>query len=197
MRPASGPRSRAGAVFASPRERRLWLSAAAVVGAIYATAGLARTWADALRSEGLLAAAFWVGFLLIVAAIAVQGLRRRPGGLEVGLALGVAGAYLLALLRLAIPEERTHLIEYSAVALLVHAALLERRRAGRRVPAPGLVAIALTVAVGWLDEGGQALLPGRVYDLRDVAFNALAAVLAVGGSGLLAWAHRRADRIRP
>ena len=36
--------------------------------------------------------------------------------------------------------------------------------------------------VGWLDEGVQGLLPNRMYDLRDVAFNALAAALALGAA---------------
>lgn len=183
----------ADSIFVSARERRLWAAAVAVVAVLFATLGLARQWADALRSEGLLAAVFWVGFLMILGAIAVQGLRRRPGRLEVGLALGVAGAYLIALLRLAIPEERTHLIEYSVVALLVYEALRERSTS-RPVPMPGLLAIAITAAIGLADEGVQWLLPGRVFDLRDVAFNALAAVLAVGGSGLLAWARRRTRR---
>ena len=46
-------------------------------------------------------------------------------------------------------------------------------------------------AFGWLDEGIQWLLPGRVYDLRDVGFNALAAAMAVFGRLALAWARRR------
>ena len=34
--------------------------------------------------------------------------------------------------------------------------------------------------LGWLDEGIQALLPNRVYDLRDVFFNSVAAGLVIG-----------------
>jgi len=36
----------------------------------------------------------------------------------------------------------------------------------------------------WLDEGIQWLLPGRVYDLRDVGFNALAAGAGLGAAAL-------------
>jgi VanZ family protein len=38
-------------------------------------------------------------------------------------------------------------------------------------------AAALAAAIGYVDELIQWILPGRVYDLRDVAMNALGAVL--------------------
>jgi len=44
----------------------------------------------------------------------------------------------------------------------------------------------LTAAVGWIDEGVQHLLPNRVYDLRDVALNAAAGLLAIS---IVALAH--------
>ena len=172
--------------FTSERERCLWIWALVVLAAIYATLGLAQTLAGLLRDEGLISDAFWVGLLLLAAAVVVQGLKRRPGGLEIGVALGVAGAYLIAFLRLTIPEERSHLIEYSVVALLIYEALSERKRQGRRVPMPAVLAVAATALLGWLDEAIQLFLPDRVYDLRDVGFNALAGVMAVVGSAALA-----------
>lgn len=182
--------------FTSDRERRLWLWALAVVVAIYSTLGLAQTLAGALRDHNLISNAFWLGLLLVGAAIVVQGLRKRPGGTEIGVALGVTGAYLIALLRMAVPEERSHLIEYSVVALLVYEALMERARQGRRVPVPALLAIGATVLVGVLDECIQALLPSRVFDLRDIGFDILAATMAVFASLALAWARRRASQAR-
>ncbi len=111
------------------------------------------------------------------------------------MALGVTAVYGMVVVRMGIgPEERTHLFEYGLVAVLLHQALGERRRNGRRVPAPALQAIALTALLGWLDEGIQALLPDRVYDLRDVGTNAVAAVMAVVASAALARA-RRWDRL--
>jgi VanZ family protein len=41
------------------------------------------------------------------------------------------------------------------------------------------VALVFVAAAGWIDEGIQALLPSRYYDLRDVAFNAAAGALAL------------------
>ncbi len=181
-------------IFSSDRERRLWFWSLATVAAIGLSLGLGSTLAGELLDSGLVGAAFWLGLFLVGAAVVVQGLRRRPGGAEIGVALGVAGAYLLAFLRMTIPSERSHLIEYSVLALFIHEALVERAENGRRVPAPALLALAMTVLLGWLDEGVQALLPDRVYDLRDVGFNALAGLMAITAKLALSWARRRFGR---
>jgi hypothetical protein len=178
-------------LFSSDRERRLWLWTLAVVVAIYSSLGFAPTLAGALRDRGLVSDAVLLGFLLIVAAIVFQGLDARPRGIEIGLALGIAGAYLIAFLRITTPEDRTHLVEYSVVALLVYEALTERARNKRRVPVPALLALAATVLLGSLDEGIQAFLPNRVFDIRDLGFNALAPLMAIAASLVLARARRR------
>ena len=183
-------------LFTSDRERRLWLWTLVVVVGIYSTLGLARTLAGILREEGLLTNAFWLSMLLMASAIVVQGLKRRPGGLEIGVWLGVAGVYLLVLIRMAVPEERTHLMEYTVVALLIYEALTERASNGRRVPVPALLAIGATALLGVLDEGIQALLPSRVFDPLDMLFNALAGLMAVLASLALAWARRLGNKIR-
>jgi hypothetical protein len=166
-------------LFTSARERRLWLWTLAVMVAIYSTLGPARTLVDALRERNLLQVSFALVLLLLVVVIAGRWVRRRPGWSEIGVGLGVALAYLVMFLRMGSPEERTHLIEYGIVAALIHQALLERLRHGRRVPAPAALAVALTALLGLLDEGIQAMLPSRVFDLRDVFFNALAGFMVV------------------
>ena len=179
-------------LFTSARERRLWLWTLVVVVAIYSTLGLARSLAGALGDRGLLGAgAFITGCLLVLATVVTSGLRRRPGGAEVFVALGVAAAYLLVFVRMAIPTERSHVVEYGVVAVLVHEALSERALGGRRVPVPAVLAVVVTTLVGAVDEGLQAFLPSRVFDPVDMLFNALAALLAVGASVALAWARRR------
>lgn len=79
--------------------------------------------------------------------------KNRPGWSEIGVGLGVAAVYLWALARIPHPEERTHLIEYGIVAVFIYMALSERRRNGRRVPAPALTAVVVTAVLGWIDEG--------------------------------------------
>lgn len=177
-------------LFASDRERRLWIWALAVVIAIYSTLGLAGTLAGALRARNLLGVAFGAGFVAAIAAVVGMALRRRPGRREIWVGLGVAAAYGMVLVRMALVE-RTHLFEYGLVAVLIHAALDERRRGGRRVPVPAVLAVVATALLGWLDEGIQSLLPNRTYDVLDVGVNALAGVMAVGASLGLAWARRR------
>ncbi|WP_419942983.1 VanZ family protein [Candidatus Palauibacter sp.] len=186
--------------FSSDRERRLWIWALAVVVAIYSTADLARTLADALRESGLLeatASMFGAGMLLIGAMIVVQGLRERSRGVEVGFALGVAAIAVIGFARGISAAERSHLIEYAVLALIVHEALLERRGQGMRVPVPAVLAIVGTIMVGVLDECIQFFLPSRTFDWFDILFDLLASVMAVGSSVSLRWVRRWLARLRP
>ena len=137
---------------------------------------------------------FVVALLMAVVAIVVIGLSTKPGPAEVGIAIAIASAYIMVLSRITILEERSHLFEYGILAALIYLALAERRRQGRRVPVPALLAIVITTAIGWIDEGIQLLLPSRVYDIWDVGFNALAAFMAVLAIVSLSWARRRAKR---
>lgn len=184
-------------LFASRREQHLWGWALAVVAAIFSTLGWVPTLARFLRDHGLLEGLFVLGLILIGAAILAQGLTWRPRGIEIGVALGIVATYLLVFARMAIPEERTHLIEYGVVAVFVNEALTERASQGRHVPVPALLAVLATAVVGLLDECIQAFLPNRVFDYRDIVFNGLAAVMAVAASVALAWARRRRNRNRP
>ena len=166
--------------FASRRERWLWALVAAVVAGIYATLGVAGELASELRNRDLLDALFFGAFVVMLVAIAVAARRVRLGGLELGVVLAVVCAYMMLFLRMGIPEERSHLIEYSVVALLMHEAWIERQAAGRVVRSPGLFAFVGASVVGIVDEMIQALLPNRVFDVVDIGFNVLAAALAVG-----------------
>ncbi|MDH3733398.1 MAG: VanZ family protein [Gemmatimonadota bacterium] len=177
-------------LFTSRRERRLWFWALAVVVAIYSTLGLAGTLVSVLGDRTVGFGWFW-GFIVLVAAIAWSGWTRRPGRFELWVGVGVTAAYAMAFFRLGLgPAERTHLFEYGLVAVLIHQALLERRSNGRPVPVPGIIAIGVTVLLGWVDESIQWLLPNRVYDIVDVGFNALAALMSVTASSALARARR-------
>ncbi len=180
-------------LFSSKRERRLWLWVVLVMAAIYATLGLAQQWAQVLEERGLLdftVGLFLLCMLLVGLTILTQGLKVRPGGAEVAVAVGVATAYLLVLTRMTIPTERSHLIEYSIIGVLIYEALSERKSQGRRVPLPPVLAILITVALGALDEGIQWLLPNRVFDPVDILFNTIAGTMAVAASAALTWARR-------
>ncbi|MGI9455095.1 MAG: VanZ family protein [Aeoliella sp.] len=184
-------------LFTSNRERRLWAWTLAIVVAIYSTLSLAPTLARALRDSGLIEEAVLLSMLLIVATILTLGLKARPGGAEIGVALGVTAVYLLLFLRMtASPAERTHLMEYGVVAVFVYEALTERASQGRRVPVPALLAALATSLLGVLDECIQAFLPSRVFDPIDILFNVLAAVMSVVAMVVLSWARRLTIRAR-
>jgi hypothetical protein len=139
-------------LFPSVRERNLWLLVLVVLIAIYSTLGPGGALAAFLRERNLLRISISLVVLLAVGFVAWRWLRSRPNIGEVGVALGIAAVYLFAWIRIPIPEERTHLIEYSLVAVLIYLALTERQRNGRRVPVPALLAIVATALLGLLDE---------------------------------------------
>ncbi len=74
--------------FTSGRERRLWAWTLAVVVAIYATLGLARTLSDELRNRDLLDNTFFTAFVVLVVAVVVRALRLRRSGGQPGVVAG-------------------------------------------------------------------------------------------------------------
>lgn len=169
-------------LFRTPLERRLWLAVGIAVGLLLAALYPMQFVLDALRARGLLRLAIAALFLLSAGAV-VGSLTRNRAPLAAWLVVALAGALYAALaLAMEVPQERLHLVEYGGLALLLRAAIAEsvaRRPAGDRVSNIDVWALGAATAIGWLDEGVQGILPNRIYDLRDVAFNALAAALAL------------------
>lgn len=161
--------------------RRAWLALALYVAAIYLllpygpriALPLARTpvgrW---LLGPGL---ATIIGVAAVAMAIV---LRRRRAPLRTYLALACAAiGYTVAFSWLRAQHlERTHLPEYGVAAWLAW------RAVSPLVPGGVLgyaAAATLGAAIGLGDELLQGIVPGRVYDIRDVAMNAVGAVLGV------------------
>jgi hypothetical protein len=93
----------------------------------------------------------------------------------------LAAAIGAMVLGLSIPEERVHFVEYGALALLARYALACHLPPSRQY----LGAWLLASIAGWCDEAIQGLLPDRVYDLRDVVVNSVAALLTLAGDEAL------------
>jgi len=178
-------------LFTSNREKRLWIWVIAALIAILLSLGFAGELSGVLFNEQSTAALFILGCLLVLATVVTQGLTKRPSRNQIGIFLGIVAVYLLVFVRFSIPAERSHLIEYGVVALLIFEALIERRNQGRSVPIPSILAIVVTSAIGVVDESIQAFLPNRVFDPRDMLFNGLAAVMAVASSTALRWDKSR------
>jgi pimeloyl-ACP methyl ester carboxylesterase len=187
-------------LFTSRGEKRLWLAAGLCIFLIYSSLYLARPVAEFLRQQNLLRLTVTLVFVSTGSLIGWRLLVGRPGWRVMCTVGAIMIAYLVLLTTIPMaPEERLHFLEYGLVAALVYRALRERhsqsaeRGSGARDPLlwlpPAVTALILTGIVGWVDEGIQAVLPNRVYDLRDIAFNLTAAFVCLSSIKLVEWAR--------
>lgn len=169
-------------LFYSSRERFLWLTIVLVVASVYASIALVRS-VDGRLTGDLGRTLWYAGFAMTALAMLLvaiqQGLLREQVLAWTGLAIGVVAVYVLLFTRVTSLEERTHLLEYSVITLLVHQALTERARAGGLTNWLAARAFCIVLVLGCADEGLQLVMPARVFDPGDMLFNALAAVLAL------------------
>ncbi|GJM29599.1 MAG: hypothetical protein DHS20C17_22340 [Cyclobacteriaceae bacterium] len=177
-------------LFTSSKEKKLWLYALLVCVAILSTLALGRPLQEMLRDQNIQAVFFLLGMILTAATVTVHGLSVRPGKTEMSIWFGLAAVYLMFIFRMGAPE-RSHLIEYSVLAIFIYKALLERLRDNSHFLLPALIAFAATTVIGVFDESIQKLLPSRVFDPLDMLFNSLAAFMAISGSIILQWARKK------
>jgi len=177
-------------IFTTSKEKKLWTYVLLVIAAILSTLFIGRPLADLLSDQGLQALLFIAGMILALVVIIVHAMKAKPGKMEVVLWLGILSVYMLTFLRLGMPE-RTHLMEYSVLAVFIHRALEERFRGKRRFYISIIYAFLLSVLVGILDECIQYFLPNRVFDPRDMVFNAVAISMALVAALLLGWIRNR------
>ena len=158
-----------------------WVALALYVAAIYASLPFGPRLGFALlrTAPGSWLLGGGLPLLTVAGALGLAGLlcrRRAPAFAYVLLALAGAG-YVIAFSWLrAAHLERTHLPEYGLAAWLTW------RAVGPLLPNPlaGYVAgAAIGTAIGYGDELLQSVVPGRYYDLRDVAMNAVGAILGM------------------
>ena len=176
-------------LFTSSREKRLWLWSLAVVVTIFSTLFIGQPLVRLYSDQNVRAIIFSLGMLLVGAAMLVHTLKTKPGKVEIAVMLGLVAVYVMFILRLGMAE-RSHLIEYSTLAILVHKAILERVNQGVQVPMPHLLAFIAAFLIGVLDECLQIFLPDREFDLQDIFFNGMAVAMAIGSSVLFSWVRK-------
>ncbi len=170
------------------REKRLWLWALLIVLAIFTSLFIGQPLQDQLRNQYLQAGLFLLGMALVGATILVHGIRFRPGKFELTILIGVAAVGFMLFFRLGAPE-RSHMIEYSVLAVFVHGAMVERW--SPQDVKPAIVAFFVTFIIGVIDETVQIVIPHRVFDFEDIVFNGMVIGVAIIGSTLLHWMRRR------
>ena len=171
-------------IFTSKREKQLWVWAFVVIVVIFSTLFLGQPLAIFFSSQDVRAFVFVIVMFLVGLTILIHAIKTKPSGLELTLWIGLAAVYIMFILRLGMPE-RSHLMEYSVLAVFIHKAIVERKNQGKKIPMPALIALVVSFTIGVLDECIQILLPDRYFDPEDIVFNGMAAALAIGSNVLL------------
>ncbi len=166
----------------APRRRtgRAAIAAAAWVALLYASIPLVRPVQQ--RLLGALGSGWIIVVVLVAVAVALGAavflVRRSPRPTTpfdlVWLVAVAAFAAATAWQLRGRPEEAVHLLQFGVLAVLLYRAL--------RPATPDVAILAAVVLlgalVGTVDEIIQWIVPGRIWDLRDVAVNAGACALA-------------------
>ncbi len=167
---------------------RSWALLVGYILFIFASLPVVRGVVIALRQQHLLGGAVTLLYFLTAVAVVYHlvfdvRLSDRVAFFALVLLAAVTGAMILGL---SIPEERVHFAQYGLMAVLARQALAWHVSPPRQY----LGAFVIAAMAGWLDELIQGLLPDRVYDLRDVAINAVAAFLVIAAEEIL---HNRLE----
>ncbi|MCY4232287.1 MAG: VanZ family protein [Bacteroidetes bacterium] len=177
-------------IFVSKREIRLWVIACLCVLTIYSTLTIARDWLLLIESFGWGLILFVLVSTSVLVFVVTQGLRSLPKVKEILVSIVTVVIYWLVISEIDHPEERVHVIIYGIVAFVIHAALIERSIHGKKIPLINLVVIGAVAVIGTIDEIIQIGLSDRVFDIHDIWYDVLAAVLAVTFNSSLRWARR-------
>ena len=158
-----------------------WPVTLTYLAAIYLTLPIARDIVGILRKKHIFPIGIYLLFVLggataLAAMVFIFKVRRLAAYAQLA---ALAGALGLFIADLEVAEERFHFIQYSLLALGFFCSLSATRKGSALV----LATFACTALAGVLDEVIQYFLPSRVFDLRDIGFNALA-----GAAGTIACA---------
>ncbi|MCI5158485.1 MAG: VanZ family protein [Candidatus Electrothrix sp. AUS1_2] len=163
---------------------------------IYCTLGIARPIVEYLRPTGLLLPAvivLFTGCMPLALFWRYRIISRTRFLLRILLIIGLlCAAFLIA----ALPEERLHFLTYGLAGWLIcwslEATPLFSTLSQKNRFLIWLIPCLLVWAAGGIDELIQWWLPNRVFDIRDIVFNATAGIT---GIALFATGLQSAEKI--
>ncbi|NNE26461.1 MAG: VanZ family protein [Saprospiraceae bacterium] len=166
-------------LFKNKKEQSYWIGAGLVVLTIYASLFLSHSAQMYFLSQDFQAVLFLSGMFLVSASVLRYGSRRNLKHLNTALILCGTTILVMVIFRLGAPE-RSHLMEYTILTLLIHLALSERFNVSLSNVKVSILAFLISGSIGLLDELIQIVMPERVFDVYDIIFNFMAAGFAVG-----------------
>ncbi|NNK10939.1 MAG: VanZ family protein [Flavobacteriaceae bacterium] len=172
------------------RKRYLWLAVILVYLTILSTLFIGQPLANELRDQNVQAVFFLIGMFMVGVAVLLHGLISKPSRIEYAVLFGIIGVYVMFFFRLGAPE-RSHLIEYSVLAILLHKAIRSEITPESFIYKPAILAWLTGIFLGTLDEGIQYFLPERVFDPVDIVFNSMSISMAIIATMLLNWLHKK------
>ncbi len=168
------------------KEKQYWFWAILVYVTILSTLFIGQPLANELRDQNVQAIFFLLGMALVATAVIFHGIVNKPGKIEYAILFGIIAVYIMFFFRLGAPE-RSHLIEYSVLAILIHKAFKERFASENKIFKPAIFSLFVGFVLGTLDESIQLLIPHRYFDPQDILFNCLAVTMAIVASLFLTW----------
>jgi len=127
-----------------------------------------------LRARHLLMLSVYIALALYIAVLVVIMIRYAERRWLAAAVLAVyTVVYTLIIIQVRGFDKKIHFIEYGILAFLFYDVF--RVRMPR--PAAHAATLAAVVAVGWVDEVIQSMVPHRSYDLGDFMINIYAALL--------------------
>lgn len=172
------------------KEKQYWFWAILVYITILSTLFIGQPLANELRDQNVQAIFFVLGMVLVATAVIIHGFLTKPSNIEYAILFGIIAVYVMFFFRLGAPE-RSHLIEYSVLTILLHKAFMERFKQENKIFKPAFFSLFVGIAMGALDESIQLLIPHRYFDPQDIVFNCLAVTMAIGASLILTWIRNK------
>lgn len=163
-------------------EWQSWLYACIWSLLIFATVPVARVMQAYVR-EHWGRDLFLYGVVLIIVLLLIVSLqlikaKRTATAMNYVWLISIATVFIIYTIQLrGNPEEAAHFVQYGILSILIYRALTHR------ISDYGIyyIALLLTISIGIIDEGLQWLMPERVWGLKDIRLDAVAAALALLG----------------